>query len=79
MHEDLGASDVGEFLDFLVEFFVLEGVGVVLVAGAFEGAEDAFGGADVGVVDVAVDDVGAEVVAVEVAAACVGVAAERVE
>ena len=55
-------------MDFLVEFFVLECVRVVLVTGAFEGAEDAFGGADIGVVDVAVDDVGAEVVAVEIAA-----------
>jgi len=66
-------------LYFLVDLFVGEGVGVVFVAFSFECAEDAFGGADVGVVDVAVDDVGAEVVAVDFFTSCVCVSAEGVE
>jgi hypothetical protein len=61
-----------ELGDLLVDLLVLERVRVVVVAVALEGAEDALGGADVGVVDVAVDDVGADRVAVDAAAAGVG-------
>ncbi len=79
LHEDLGAADVAEFLHLLVQLFVFECVGVVLVALTLEGTEDALGGADVGVVDVAVDDEGADMVAVDYAAACVGIASQRVQ
>ena len=79
LHEDLRAADGREFFDFLEELFVLERVGVVVLGCALEGAEDALGGADVGVVDVAVDDVGAEAVAVDGSAACVGPSAQLEE
>ncbi len=59
LEEDLGAADVGELLDFLVELLGGEGVGVFIAQVTAEGAEGAAGGADVGVVDVAVDDIGA--------------------
>jgi len=79
LHEDLGAADGGELGDFLMDGFGGEGVCVVVVGITAEGAEGAFGVADVGVVDVAVDDVGADGVAVDGAAASVGPSAEIAE
>ena len=48
----------------------------MVLGGALKGAEDALGGADVGVVDVAVDDVCAECIAVDGSAARVGPSTE---
>ena len=57
LHEDLCASDIGEFLDLLVDLFVRECVRIAFVALALECTKDALSGADVGVVDVSVEDV----------------------
>ena len=73
LHEDLGASECGEFGDFLMDLFFGKGVGIVVVSIATECTEGAASSADVGVVDVAVDDIGPDRFAVNLAAAGIGV------
>ena len=72
LHQDLGPTDPHEFRDLFEQHLMLQRVGILLVAFSLEGTEDAFRGADVGVVDVAVDDVRSDMVTVEDLASSVG-------
>jgi len=76
LHQDLIATKLGGFADFLQELAAIEDIAFGVFGRAIEGAEVADRRADVRVVDVAVDVVRAIRLRVQPARSCVGGAAD---